>query len=75
MPFPLCSQQHTCHVKLSKREDDTRSREEVGCGGNENIEMVVWSHNVGQIRDEIIRGTTKVAEIYKKVQESRLKED
>ena len=53
--------------KFESRETYTRqlcktsnesTREEVGCGGNE---------------DERIRGTTKVGEISKKVQESRLK--
>ena len=31
----------TCAVK-------ERTREEVGCGGNENVEMDEWSHQGGQ---------------------------
>ena len=35
--------------------------------------MDEWSHQQVRIRNEIIRGTTKVGEISKKVQESRFK--
>ena len=35
--------------------------------------MDAWSHQAGQNRNERIRGTTRVGEISKKVQESRLK--
>ena len=48
--------------------------EEIGCGGNEDVKMDEWSrHNGDRIRNERIRGTTKVGEISKNVQESRLK--
>ena len=50
------------------------TREEGGCGGNER--MLRWMSGVtklDRIRNERIRGTTKVGEISKKVQESRLK--
>ena len=40
-------------------------REDVGCGGNEDIEMLVWSHKTGQNRKLNIRGTTKVEVILK----------
>ena len=37
------------------------TREEVECGGNEDVKMDEYSHQPGQnIRNEIIRGTTKV---------------
>ena len=51
------------------------TREEVGCGGNEDVNLR-WMSGVttlDRIRNERIRGTTKVGEISKKVQESRLK--
>ena len=51
------------------------TREEVGCGGNEDVNLR-WMSGVttlDRIRNERIRGTTKVGEIAKKVQESRLK--
>ena len=50
---------------------EENTREEVGCGGNEDVKMDEWSRQAGQ--NERIRGTTKVGEIAKKVQESRLK--
>ena len=42
------------------------TRGEVGCGGNEDVKR-------DRIRNERSRGTAKVVEISKKVQESRLK--
>ena len=47
--------------------------EEVGCVGNEDVKMDEWSHQAGQNWNERNRGTTKVGEISKKVQESTLK--
>ena len=47
------------------------TREEVGCGGNEDVKMYGVT-KLDRIRNERIRGTTKVGEISKKVQESRL---
>ena len=35
--------------------------------------MDVWSYEAGKIRNERMRGTTKVGEITKKIQERRLK--
>ena len=48
---------------------EERTREEVGCGGNDDVKM----DGLDRSRNERIRGTTKVGEISKKVQESRLK--
>ena len=45
--------------------------DEAGCGGNEEDGCVVTK--LDRIRNERIRGTTKVGERSKKVQESRLK--
>ena len=47
------------------------TREEVRCGGNEDVKMYGVT-KLDRIRNERIRGTTKVGEISKKVQESRL---
>ena len=50
------------------------TREEVGCCGNEDV--IRWMSGVTKldiIRNERIRRTTKVGEISKKVQRSRLK--
>ena len=41
--------------------------------GNEDVKMDDGITNTDRIRNERIRGTTKVGEISKKVQESRLK--
>ena len=49
------------------------TREEVGCGGNEDVKMMSGVTKLDRIRNDRIRGTTKVGEISKKVQESRLK--
>ena len=49
------------------------TREEVGCGRNEDVETYEWSHQAGTIRNERIGWTSKVGAISKKVQESRLK--
>ena len=49
------------------------TREEVGCG---EMRMLRWMSEVtklDRIRNERIRGTTEAGEIFKKVQESRLK--
>ena len=51
---------------------DESTREEVGCGGNEDVNMDEWT-KLDRIRNGIIRGTTKVGEISKIVQESKLK--
>ena len=51
-----------------------KAREEVGFGGNEDL--LRWMSEVAKldrIRNKRNRGTTKVGEISKKVQESRLK--
>ena len=53
----------TCAVK--------KARGEVGCGGNEDVKSEVTK--LGRIINERNRGTTKVGEISKKLQESRLK--
>ena len=70
-------QDRTCKTSNDVRCRDVGSeestREEVGCGGNEDVKMDDWSHQDDRIRNERIRGTTKVGEIYKKVQESRSK--
>ena len=53
------------------------TREEVECGGNEDVEMDVWCYHsvtkMDRIRNERIRGTTKVGELSNKAQESKLK--
>ena len=55
----------TCAVK--------KAREDVGCGGNEDVNRMSEVTKLGRIINERNRGTTKVGEISKKVQESRLK--
>ena len=65
------SMQDSCKTSNDVRCRDVGSeastRVEVGCGGNEDVTKM------DRIRNERIRGTTKVGEISKKVQESRLK--
>ena len=46
------------------------TREEVGCGGNEDVKMDELVTKLDGIRNAKIRGTTKVVEVSKKVQES-----
>ena len=69
--------QDSCKTSNDVRCRDVGSeestREEVGCG---KMRMLRWMSGVtkmDRIRNERIRGTTKVGEISKKVQESRLK--
>ena len=52
--------------------EEITMREEVGCGGNEDG-WIGGVTKLDRIRNERIRGTTKVGEISKKVQKSRLK--
>ena len=33
------------------------AKEEVGCGGNEDVEMATWSHNDGKKKEIRVRGT------------------
>ena len=64
----------TCNdVRCRVLGSEESTREEVGCRGNEDVKMDEWSHKLDRITNERIRGTTKVGEISKKVQESRLK--
>ena len=70
--------QDSCKTSNDVRSRDLGSevskREEVGCGGNEDVKMDMSGvTKLDRIRNERIRGTTKVGEISKKVQESRLK--
>ena len=70
--------QDSCKTSNDVRCRDVGSeestREEVGCGGNEDVKMDESGvTKMDRIRSERIRGTTKVGEISKKVQESRLK--
>ena len=70
--------QDSCKTSNDVRCRDVGSeestREEVGCGGNEDVKMDEYRvTKLDRIRNEIITGTTKVREISKKVQESRLK--
>ena len=61
-------------VRCRDLGSEESTREEVGCGGK--MRMLRWMSGVtklDRIRNERIRGTTKVGEISKKVQESRLK--
>ena len=58
--------QDGCQTSNDVRCRDVSSeekREEVGCGGNENVKMDEWNHQAYRIRNESIRGTTKVGEI------------
>ena len=52
---------------------EENTREEVGCGGKRMLKWMSTVTKLDIIRNEIIRGTTKVGKISKKVQESRLK--
>ena len=66
-----CKDSNDLQCRYTGREESTR--EEVGCGGNENVKMDEWITDLNRIRNERIRGTKEVGEISKKVQESRLK--
>ena len=62
-------------VRCRDLGSEESTREQVGYGGNEDV-FKRWMSGVtklDRIRNERIRGTTKVEEISKKVQESRLK--
>ena len=48
------------------------TREEIGCGGNEDVEIDEWIPKLDRTRNEITIGTAKVGEILK-VQERMLK--
>ena len=50
-----------------------KAQEEVGCGGNKDVNRTSEVTKLGKIINERNRGTMKVGEISKKVQESRLK--
>ena len=50
-----------------------KAREEVGSGGNEDVNRMSEVTKLGRIINERNRVTTKVGEISKKLQESRLK--
>ena len=69
--------QDSCKTSNDVRCRDVGSeestREEIGCGGNEDVRWMSGVTKMDRIRDERIRGSTKVGEISKKVQESRLK--
>ena len=55
-------------------DSEESTRDEVGCGGNENVlRGMSGITKLDRIRSEIIRGTPKVGEISKNVKESRLK--
>ena len=43
------------------------TREEVGCGGNEDVRWMSGVTKLDRIRNERIRGTTKVGEMSKNV--------
>ena len=60
-------------VRCRDLGSEESTREEVGCGGNEDVRWKSGVTKLDRIRNERIRGTTKVGEISKKVQESRLK--
>ena len=61
-------------VRCRDMGSEESTREEVGCGGNEDVNMDEWRiTKLDRIRNEIIRGATKVGEISKKEQECRLK--
>ena len=49
------------------------TREKNGGGRNEDVAMDVWSDKaIDRIKNDYIRGTVKVAEVTKKMQERRL---
>ena len=60
-----CNTSNDVRCRYTGSEESTK--EEVGCGGNEGVKMDDWSNKLGRIRNERIRGTTKVGEISKKV--------
>ena len=60
-------------LDVAERKSWMWRSEKVGCGGNEHVEMDVWNHKVGQNINKRNRGTPKVGEISKTMQESRSK--
>ena len=61
---------YNIHTDMGSEES---ARGQVGCGGNEDVKMDVWSYKDRRKRNARIKGAMKVGAMSKRVQEMRLK--